>query len=164
LSRSQRRAGGVVIVAVIPVTPTVAIANGMANGATLETRVTGVGHGAGIGVSSATFHIAGAFHTNRQAGFGAGIGEVDVALAAAIADAKRDLVVIGLGIAALVTARLAMIATPIILPAIATIAVFPVAVVGIIPPALSSAAHAMDVAVVFVPAIATVAVSPVIAG
>ena len=164
LSRAQRRAGGVVIVAVAPAAPIVAITNGMANGAAFETHVTSVGHGAGIGVGSAAFNIARSFDTNRQAGFGAGESEIHIAFAGAIADANRDLVVVGLGIAALVAARLAMVAAPIVFPAIAVVAVFPVAGAVFVPPALSSAADAMDVAIILVPAIAAIAVSPVVAG
>ena len=130
-----------------------------------ETDIAGVRNSAGVSAGLAAFHIARRGNANESlADLLAGVGEVHIRQAGAVGQSNRELAVISLSIAALVAARLAMIAAPIIFPTIAAVAVFPVAGVGLIPPAFRSAAHAMDVSVIFVPAIAAVAVFPVVAG
>lgn len=165
LARAERRTiTCVAVAAIVPAAPVIAIANRGADIAALETNVASVNHGAGVGIGLAAFDVARAAAGDRHARLGAGVGEVDIRLAGAIGERDRDAVVVGLSVAALVAQRLATNHAPVIFPAIAIIAVLPVAGVVLVPPTFGATADAMNVTVVFLPAGAAVAVSPVVAG
>ena len=139
-------------------------ANALANGASFEANVAGIGHRAGIGDGLATFRGTRSSHADRQFGRSAHVAEVHVQQVLAVGQSHGDGVVVGLGIAALVIAILPMEASILVFPAISSIAVFPMdaAIIGL--PAFGSVVFAMDITVIFLPAISRVAIFPMIAG
>ena len=102
LSRAERRAIAGVVVAAVPATPIVAVADRGADVAAFETHVAGVRHRAGVGVGLAAFDVAWAAARDGHAWFCAGVSEIYIRLAGAIGKRDRDAVVIRQGVAALV--------------------------------------------------------------